>query len=133
MSTKKAVIVNYTPAIVATISADYAAGIELATIAEKTGKTVASIRAKLSSLGLYKAKTTAEKTGKKGGITKASLVSDISAIVSGDKNGLESLQSATIADLKTVLSFLVAEMREDAGLDDLLSETEKDLIPVLSE
>ena len=132
MSNKKAVVVNYSAPMIAAISADYAAGVELAAIAEKTGKTVASIRAKLSSLGLYKAKSVAI-VGKKGGVTKASLVSDISAIVSGDKNGLESLRSATIADLKTILSFLVAEMREDACLDDLLSETEKDLIPVLSE
>lgn len=113
--TKQAKAPNYSPEAIATITDKYQAGESLETIAAATGRTVASIRAKLSSLGVYKPKEKASES-KKGGITKAVLVSDIAAIVTGDKNGLESLQAATMADLKDILAFLVAEMREQAEL-----------------
>lgn len=116
--TTKQKAVNYSPESVAAIVADYKAGKALETIAQEQGRTVASVRAKLSSLGVY-AKKEKETSGKKGGLTKAALVSDIAAIITGNREGLESLQAATMADLKAILSFLVAEMRDDAGLEKL--------------
>lgn len=116
--TTKQKAVNYSAEAVATIVADYKAGKSLESIAESAGRTVASVRAKLSSLGVY-AKKEKPTEGKKGGLTKAGIVADISAIVTGDKAGMESLQAATMADLKSLLAFLVAEMRDDAGLEKL--------------
>lgn len=113
--TKQVKQANYSVEAVAVITEKYKNGESLDAIASATGRTVASIRAKLSSLGIYKPKEKASES-KKGGITKAVLVSDIAAIVTGDKNGLESLQAATMADLKDILAFLVAEMREQAEL-----------------
>lgn len=57
--------VNYTPEMVETIKADYAAGVSVAEIAEKVGKTTRSIIAKLSKEGVYKAKEYVSKTGEK--------------------------------------------------------------------
>jgi len=125
--TTKIVAVNYSAAMVAAIVADYNSGKDLSDIASTNGKTVASIRAKLSSLGVYKAKAS-KPEGKKGGLTKASIVQDIAAICMGDKNALESLQSATMGDLKALLSFLVEEMREQEGIDSLLHPIEQSLI-----
>ena len=108
--TTKQKAVNYSAESVAIIVAEYQAGKSLETIAESAGRTVASIRAKLSSLGVY-VKKEKPTEGKKGGVTKAALVSDIAAIVTGDKNGMESLQAATMSDLKSLLAFLVSELR----------------------
>lgn len=116
--TTKPKAVNYSAESVALIVADYKAGKSLESIAETAGRTVASVRAKLSSLGVY-AKKEKVAEGKKGGVTKAGIVADISAIVTGDKNGMESLQAATMADLKSLLAFLVAEIRDDAGMEKL--------------
>lgn len=113
--TKQAKAPNYSPESVALIVADYKAGKSLETIAQDTGRTIASVRAKLSSLGVY-AKKEKQESGKKGGVTKAMIVADIGAIVTGSREGLESLQAATMADLKAILAFLVAEMREQAEL-----------------
>lgn len=108
--TTKQKTVNYSAEAVAFITEKYKNGESLDTIAIATGRTVASIRAKLSSLGVY-VKKEKPTEGKKGGVTKAALVSDIAAIVIGDKNGMESLQAATMSDLKSLLAFLVSELR----------------------
>ena len=121
-TTKQTKQANYTPEAVAILSSRYSAGESVDAIAASMGRTVASVRAKLASLGLYKTKAKPE--GKKGGVTKAQVVSDIAAIVAGDKNGLESLTAATMADLNKILAFLVAEMREAAGLDESQPEGE---------
>lgn len=126
MAISKPVVANYSPAIVAAIIADYNAGKPLTDIALSCGKTVASVRAKLASLGVYK-KADAKTESKKGGVTKASLVSDIAAICCGNRAALESLQAATMSDLKALLSFLVEEMRADADLPHL-SESEKEIV-----
>lgn len=116
--TVKQKAVNYSAEAVAAIVADYKAGKSLESIAQECGRTIASVRAKLASLGVY-AKKEKPIEGKKGGVTKASLVSDIAAIVTGSKDSLESFQAATMSDLKSLLAFLVAEMRDDVGLDKL--------------
>lgn len=116
--TTKQKAVNYSAESVAAIVADYQNGVSIDAIAQKAGRTVASVRAKLSSLGIYQKKEKASE-GKKGGLTKSGIVADIAAIVTGDREGMESLQSATLADLKTLLAFLVAEMRDDAGMEKL--------------
>lgn len=113
--TKQVKQANYSAEAIAVITEKYKNGESLDAIASATGRTVASIRAKLSSLGVYK-KVEKATEGKKGGVTKASLVSDIAAIVTGNREGLESLQAATMADLKAILAFLVAEMRQSEGL-----------------
>lgn len=118
MTTKQAKQANYSPEAVATITEKYKSGESLEAIAQAAGRTVASVRAKLSSLGIYAKKEKAD-TGKKGGVTKAAIVADIAAIVTGDNCGLESFQSATLSDLKSLLAFLVTEMREEADLTPL--------------
>ena len=55
--------VNYTAEQTAQIVADYQAGVTTEAIAEKLGKTVRSVVAKLSREGVYKAKTYVSKTG----------------------------------------------------------------------
>ena len=113
----KQVAVNYSPEMIAKMTADYAADKPLSEIAENVGKSVASVRAKLSSLGIYKPKE--KPAGKKAGVTKAGIVADIAAIVVGNRDGLESLQAATLSDLNALLAFLVAEMRESEELPPL--------------
>lgn len=107
--------VNYKPEIVEKMLAVYAeAGTSpdehdarqaaMETIAEFAGKTVASVRAKLSSEGVYIPKPKAEKTGEKR-ILKSDLVGQIA-----DNAGLEndeffeSLAGANKAVLEYILS-----------------------------
>lgn len=74
----------------------------VASLAEKFGKTVQSVRAKLVREGVYKAKARTTKTGEPV-ISKEKLVQEIEAelgLVAGD---LESLEKATKRVLKLVL------------------------------
>lgn len=120
MTTKQTKQANYSAEAIALITGKYQAGESLDAIATATGKTVASVRAKLASLGIYKSKAKPE--GKKGGETKETIVSEIAAMVAGDKSALESLKSATIADLRLIRKFLVDMARESEGLEPLTDE-----------
>ena len=58
-----AVTVNYTPEQTVELVADYRAGVAVETIANKLGKSVRSVIAKLSREGVYQAKARTTKTG----------------------------------------------------------------------
>lgn len=63
MTEKTAKTVNYTDAQTAMVIADYQAGVSVADIAGKVGKTVKSVVAKLSREKVYKAKEYKTKNG----------------------------------------------------------------------
>jgi len=105
MATEKTV--NYTPETTAALIADYAggAGLTTAELAEKFGKTVRSVVAKLSREGVYKAKEYVSKTGEKP--VKKDLHADkIGAILGLAENEIESLTKAN----KTVLVKILAKL-----------------------
>jgi len=62
-STKTVKAPNYTPEQETAMQADYAAGVSVEKIAESLGKSARSVVAKLSRLGVYKAKEYKSKTG----------------------------------------------------------------------
>lgn len=106
--------VNYTPEVVKTMLEMYGAvGIEpeqhearqkaMEDIAEFAGKTVASVRAKLSSEGVYIPKPKAEKTGEKR-ILKSDLVDQIA-----DNAGLENAEffESLAGANKAVLEYII--------------------------
>lgn len=96
-------VVNYSDEVVAVMVEQYEAAPTQETVeqlAARFDKTVASIRAKLSSKGVYKAKVRATKTG---GVvvSKASLVAVIEAFVGSE---VGTLVKANKADLEKVVA-----------------------------
>ena len=97
--------VNYTAEQTAQIVADYAAGVTTEVIAEKLGKTVRSIVAKLSREGVYKAKTYVSKTG--AAVVKKDAHADaIGAILKMTESEIESLTKANKTALEKIFSAL---------------------------
>ena len=117
MATSKTV--NYTPAVIATMREMYTGDnskAALALIAEKVGKTIPSVRAKMSSEGFYvpneKAASTSTRT------KKADTVERIAALVGGlseaDRDGLS---KSTAEPLNRVLVALTnaKKVEEDSS------------------
>lgn len=77
--------------------------------AEKFGKSVASIRAKLAKEGVYVAKT---KEASKRTATKAELVEQIAKLVCAEVEQVESLEKATLPALTMVLDTLRAYRKD---------------------
>lgn len=98
--------VNYTPEMTAAMVEDYKAGVSVETIAERVGKTVRSVVAKLSREGVYEAKA---KAAKKDGVTKADLIARIAALTGADEDVICSLEKATGVALKVVVKALEAK------------------------
>lgn len=96
--------VNYTEAQVATLVADYKAGVAVEQIAEALGKSVRSVVAKLSREGVYVAKT---KSASAGRVTKADLVGKLATAVGVDSTKLETLQKASHEALEALVSAVV--------------------------
>lgn len=97
--------VNYTAEQTAQIVADYAAGVTTEAIAEKLGKTVRSIVAKLSREGVYKAKTYVSKTGAP--VVKKDAHADaIGAILKMTESEIESLTKANKTALEKIFQAL---------------------------
>ena len=97
--------VNYTPEQSAQMVADYQAGVTTEAIAEKLGKTVRSVVAKLSREGVYKAKTYVSKTGAP--VVKKDAHADaIGAILKMSENEIESLTKANKTALEKIFSAL---------------------------
>ena len=86
-------VLNYTPEMTESIKADYAAGMSVADIAEKVGKTSRSIIAKLSKEGVYKAKEYVSKTGEKP-VKKDATADAIGAILGLSEGDTDSLAKA---------------------------------------
>lgn len=96
---------NYTAEQTAQIVADYAAGVTTEVIAEKLGKTVRSIVAKLSREGVYKAKTYVSKTG--AAVVKKDAHADaIGAILKMTESEIESLTKANKTALEKIFGAL---------------------------
>jgi hypothetical protein len=97
--------VNYTPEQTAQMVADYSNGITVEAIAEKLGKTVRSVVAKLSREKVYIAKTYVSKTGAP--VVKKDAHADaIGAILKLSENEIESLTKANKTALEKIFSAL---------------------------
>ena len=96
--------VNYTPEQETQLVDQYQAGMSVDEIATMFGKSVKSVVAKLSRLGVYKSKAKATATGDR--VTKATLVATI--------EGRYAVDAGTFADLeKCSKATLLALARED--------------------
>lgn len=132
MATEK--VVNYTPEMTEELVAAYLENPTLETVeefAEKYGKTVKSIVAKLVAEKVYKAKAT-ETAGKRA-VTKAELVAGIAKLAGADLELMGSLEKATSPALKRVLGAMVtlaesvvAERAKVAKLEVKASEASGD-------
>jgi hypothetical protein len=97
--------VNYTAEQTAQIVADYQAGVTTEQIAEKLGKSVRSIVAKLSREGVYKKKEYKTKTGQ--AVVKKDAHADaIGAILKLTENEIDSLTKANKTALEKIFSAL---------------------------
>lgn len=99
---------NYTESQVETLKAMYKGednAAEVAEISKVTGKTPASVRAKLTSLGIYVPK---EKAAKKAHVTKRAVVDEIAAIAGLEDFEADGLEKATAQSLNKVLAALKA-------------------------
>jgi hypothetical protein len=96
--------VNYTDEQVAILRASYTGmdnGAEVAALATQLNKTPASVRAKLSQMGIYK---TAEKSEDKAErITKSVLVDQIASLIDLAEHEIEGLAKSTKSALEKVL------------------------------
>ena len=100
--------VNYSPEQTAQMVADYQAGVTVENIAEKLGKTVRSVVAKLSREKVYVAKTYVSKTGE--AVVKKDTVADyIGEALKLTEADTESLTKANKTALKMIADFIKAE------------------------
>jgi len=97
--------VNYTPEQTAQMLADYAAGMDTASIAAKMGKTVKSVVAKLSREKVYQAKTYVSKTGEKP-VKKDTVADAIGAVLRLTEAETESLTKANKTALNKIFQAL---------------------------
>lgn len=103
--------VNYTADMVATMVADYNAGVTVEAIAEKVGRSVRSVVAKLSREKVYVAKTKANGAGR--GATKAENVAKLESLFRVDAGSFASFEKASAAELAMLVK-LVTEHAEYA-------------------
>jgi nanoRNase/pAp phosphatase (c-di-AMP/oligoRNAs hydrolase) len=97
--------INYTPEQTAQMVADYSNGTTVEAIAEKMGKTVRSVVAKLSREKVYVAKTYVSKTGAP--VVKKDAHADaIGAILKLTESETESLTKANKTALEKIFSAL---------------------------
>ena len=125
--TEKAKKVNYTPEMVADMVTVYGAATDESTrdaamdsLATKYGKTVASIRSKLSFEGVYvaKAKPTAKGTN---AVKKADMVTAIAEFANDDSLSFDSLENAN----RTVLNYVIDLQMANLALEnELFAEQE---------
>jgi response regulator RpfG family c-di-GMP phosphodiesterase len=90
---------NYTPEMTAEIVTSYQAGQTVETIAERTGKSVRSVVAKLSREGVYVAKSKAKGTAAP---RKAELITEIATAIGTSEELIESLEKATREALELI-------------------------------
>lgn len=96
--------VNYTNEQTAELVSAYVAGEAVEKIAERMGKSVRSIVAKLSREGVYKAKSAAKSAHR---VTKAEMVAEIEKRIGAEAGTLESMEKAEKAALELVLAFVI--------------------------
>lgn len=98
-------VLNYTPEQVAALRADYADGVSVEMIAEKLGKSVRSIVAKLSREGVYKKKEYVSKTGEKP-VKKDTVADAIGSVLLLTEAETESLTKANKTALAKIFNAL---------------------------
>ena len=94
--------VNYTPEQETQMATNYEAGMSVDEIAEALGKSVKSVVAKLSRLGIYKAK--AKAVAETARVTKANLVAQIEARLGAEPGSLAELEKLTKVTLMQLIS-----------------------------
>lgn len=94
--------VNYTAEQEQFLAEGYTSGESVEALAEKVGKTVRSVVAKLSRMGLYKAKSREAKTST--AMTKAKLVLELEARVGLEAGVLATFEKADKAALEALLA-----------------------------
>lgn len=109
---------NYTEEQVLTITAAYAAGDSLETIAASIGKSVPSVRAKLAALKVYvsKAKSEAKTSDKETKANKEALASLLSGLVG------ESLLNIESASKAALLALINAIKQRDSKIESLIND-----------
>lgn len=107
-------VVNYSATETETLVSGYTAGETVEALAEKLGKSVRSVVAKLSREGVYKSKAKA-KADK--AMTKAELVADVATNLGMSAKVLESLEKGTKEALEA-LSATVAALKAEAFRED---------------
>ena len=105
--------VNYTPEQEAKMKADYLAGATTEAIAQELGKTVRSVVAKLSRLGVYKKKEYTTKTGV-APVKKDELADKLTELCDLTEAEADSLTKAT----KTALQKIIAKIEAPAKGND---------------
>lgn len=130
MTTKKVVQANYSEDILLAIVAEYNAFIVdfpndnnaiLHTLASKYGKSVHSLRAKLSSLKVYVTANHTSAASSNKGMTKESLVNAIATIVGHELAGLEVAPKAT---LQSLFDFVRTQERKIEQLASDIADSE---------
>lgn len=119
--TAKAKTVNYTPEMVETIKAAYAAGTANEKIAEMVGKTIRSVVAKLTKEGVYKAKAYVSKTGEKP-VKKDAHADAIGAVLNLSEGEIESLTKANKTALIKIFIALANSKPLESGESPKVSE-----------
>jgi transposase-like protein len=104
-TTSKTVTVNYTPEQTVEMVADYAAGVTVAALAEKMGKTTRSVIAKLSREKVYVKKEYTTKTGEKA-VKKDAHADAIGAVLKLTEAEIESLTKANKTALVKIFEAL---------------------------
>jgi hypothetical protein len=99
--------VNYTPEQTASMLADYAGGVTVEAIAERIGKTVRSVVAKLSREGVYRKKEYTTKTGETP-VAKEILADKVGALAGLSEGEIDSLTKANKTALVKILAKLGA-------------------------
>lgn len=94
--------VNYSAELTAQIVSSYENGVAIEQIAQESGKSVRSLRAKLSQLGVYKTTKTAAKNPS-AGITRAKLVRLLEQKLGMEEFDLQSLESAKKDQLEALV------------------------------
>jgi len=90
---------NYTPEMTMEVVASYKAGDTVEMIAERTGKSVRSVVAKLSREGVYVAKSKAKGVAAP---RKAELITEIATAIGTSEELIESLEKATREALELI-------------------------------
>lgn len=85
----------------------------LVDLAEEFGTSVASVRGKLSSMGLYVAKSRAKRADGEASRTKAELVEALRGMLGIDNSELDSLVKATKGDLMLLHQRMVDQLYND--------------------
>ena len=123
--TEKAKKVNYTPEMVADMVTVYGAATDefsrdaaMDSLATKYGKTVASIRSKLSFEGVYQAKAKATPKGTNA-VKKADMVTAIAEFANDDSLSFDSLENANRTVLNYVIDLQMANIALEAELFSL--------------